>query len=69
MERETTLTRGSLSMDCQRVKIGQPVYSGQGLVNIGQFDYFTLYLAGGSSAGTLNGLKKERVVWWQFIVD
>ena len=39
LERETTLTRGSLSMDCQRVKTGQPVNSGQRRVNVGQTVY------------------------------
>ena len=46
-------------MDCQRVKTGQPVNSRQGRVNVGQTCYFTLYLAGGSSIGTLNGLKMK----------
>jgi len=59
MERETTLTRGNLSMDCQRVKTGQLVNFWQGRVNIGQTGYFTLYLVGGSSTGTLNGLKRK----------
>jgi len=36
---ETTLTRGSLSMDYQRVKTGQPVNSWQGRVNVGQTVY------------------------------
>jgi len=61
-ERETTLTRVSLSTDRQRVKTGQLVNFAQGLVNIDQIAYFTLYMAGGSSTGTLNGLEKERIV-------
>ena len=28
-------------------------------INIGQINYFTLYLAGGSFTGTLNGLKRK----------
>jgi len=49
-------------MDCQRVKTGQPVNFGQGRVNVGQTSYFTQYLAGGSSTGTLNDLEKEWIV-------
>jgi len=56
MERETTLTCGSLSMGCQRVKTGQPINSGQGFGQQWSIAYFTLYLAGGSSIGTLKGL-------------
>jgi len=48
-------------------QIGQPVNSGQGLVNSGQIAYFTQYMAGGSSTRTLNGLEKERIIWRQFI--
>jgi len=66
-ERETTLTRGSLSMDCQIVKTSQPVNFEQERVNVGQIAYFSLYLVGGFPAGTLKGLEKERIIWWQFI--
>jgi len=38
---------------------GQLVNSKQGLVNHGQFAYFTSYLAGGSSVRTLNGQKRK----------
>jgi len=31
----------------------------QGRVNVGQTCYFTLYLVGGSSTGTLNGQKRK----------
>jgi len=48
-------------MGYQRVKTGQPVNSRQGRVNVGQTCYFTLYLAGGSSIGTLNDLKKKEL--------
>jgi len=41
---------------------------GKDLVN-SPTGYFTLYLAGGSSIGTLNFLKEERIVWRQFIAD
>jgi len=47
-------------MDNPKSQTGQPVNFGQRLVNIGQIDYFTLYLAGGSSVGTLNGLEKGK---------
>jgi len=53
---ETALTRGNLSLNNQRV-------------NTGPTGYFTLYLAGGSSIGTLNCLKEERIVWRQFIAN
>jgi len=53
--------------------VNQPTL-GKDLVNHGPTDYFTLYLftlylAGGSSIGTLNCLKEERIVWRQFIAD
>jgi len=31
-------------------------------VNVGQTGYFTLFLVGGSSVGTLNGLEKEGII-------
>jgi len=42
---------------------------GKDLVNNGPTGYFTLFLACGSSKGTLNCLKEERIVWRQFIAD
>jgi len=47
-------------MGYQKVKNGQPVNSGQGLVTIGQIDYVSLFLASGSSVGTLIGLTRKR---------
>jgi len=47
-------------MGCQKVKTGQPVNSGQGLITIGQTDYVSLFLAGGSYVGTLIGLARKR---------
>ena len=37
--------------------------------NNGPTSYFKLFLADGSSIGTLNCLKEERIVWRQFIAD
>jgi len=42
---------------------------GKDLVNSGQIIYFMLYLAGGSSIGTLNWPKKEKIVWRQFTTN
>jgi len=47
-------------MDSPKSQTGQPFNSEQGLVNRGQFVYFTLYLTSGSSAGILNGLARKR---------
>ena len=63
---EAALTRGSLSLNNQRVNTGQLWAMA---VNSGSTSYFTLYLASGSSIGTLNCLKEERIVWRQFIAD
>jgi len=52
--------RGSLSLDNQRVNIGQPVNSGEGRSTLVKHVIFTLFLAGGSSAETLNGLARKR---------
>jgi len=57
---ETALTRGSLSLDNQRVNTGQPVNFGQGQSMLVKQAIFTLFLASGSSTGTLNGLARKR---------